>query len=1082
VTPVEPPQDPHRIPPEYRILDAIDLALLLVGEDLTIIRANTAFRRLTGGEPGEVPGEAAGRVRAATGDGIPEFECLLHAQDGRERRCRCSGRRVPSGEGWLLLFRETPDDHEAIVEYTGTATILIEGDGTISVANTEFERLSGYSRSELVGIKRLTEFVASDDERERIAGYHTLRRQEPGTAPMNYAFVFIDRSGTTHAVEVTIGLIPGTNRSVMSLLDVTERKRAERALQESEERLNLALSAANDGLVDWNVHTGAIYYSPRSFTMLGYEPETFVPTLSSALALIHPEERGRVEAVLADMASGVCDRCEIEVRMRSASGQWIDVLDRLRVVARDGSGAPVRVVGTHTDITERKRAERELLAREMAVESSLAAIAIADLDGRLTYANRALLAMGGFTETDEVLGKHLSAFWTDPLRVEGALRTLAQRGVSTGELVGRKADGTEFIAHVTANIVTDAPGRPVCIMATAIDLTAQKRIEQELRIKDLAIASSLDAITLTGPDGRIAYVNRAFLSMHGCEREEEIVGQPALVLWADPEEAERVIGAFRRDGTWIGEVEGRRQDGSTFPMQFSLSPVTDESGRRIGTMGWGTDITRRKEVERELRIKDMAIASSPSAFSIADLDGRHTYVNQAFLSLWGYDSPAEVIGRSVGEFWLDGGILTRTGRYTGERIGKRRDKTTFCAMFSGNVVTDEAGVPIGRAASLIDITDLKRAETEVKAHNRILSVLNQIVGVSIATTDIDEMMQDVLAATLALLDLTGGGIHLIEGRSARLTCAQGLPEGLLLHRCIPDITVPPLSKALVAGEPLFFDGEGGLPPYAVIPLLAHEKVVGALNVVNREGTGFTGVDRSLLTAIGRGIGSSLERAMLIRQLEVAEREANLYLDILGHDIRNAENISGLYADLLVDALTGKEKEYAQRIRSSIRKSIEILRNVSTIRRIRHESASLSPIDLDEVIRDEITIFSGCRIRYGGTGVMVMADALLAEVFTNLIGNAVKFGGPAAEITIRVEEPGDEVVVVVEDTGPGVPDDMKEAIFMRFGQSRHRKSGQGLGLSITRMLVERYGGRIRVDDRIPGNPEEGAAFRFTLKKA
>jgi len=114
--------------------------------------------------------------------------------------------------------------------------------------------------------------------------------------------------------------------------------------------------------------------------------------------------------------------------------------------------------------------------------------------------------------------------------------------------------------------------------------------------------------------------------------------------------------------------------------------------------------------------------------------------------------------------------------------------------------------------------------------------------------------------------------------------------------------------------------------------------------------------------------------------------------------------------------------------------------------------------------------------------VIMADQLLPEVFTNLIGNAIKFGGPTVKVTIRVEESGDDVLVSIEDTGPGIPDEMKEAVFMRFGKNRSRKSGQGLGLYITRMLIERYGGRIRVDDRVPGHPECGAAFRFSLKRA
>jgi signal transduction histidine kinase len=263
--------------------------------------------------------------------------------------------------------------------------------------------------------------------------------------------------------------------------------------------------------------------------------------------------------------------------------------------------------------------------------------------------------------------------------------------------------------------------------------------------------------------------------------------------------------------------------------------------------------------------------------------------------------------------------------------------------------------------------------------------------------------------------------------------------------------------------------------------VAPGRVVGSLNVVPHDRKQFTDVERSLLVAIGREIGSSIERTMLIRQLERAKREANLYLDILSHDIRNAENVSSLYTDLLINMLEGEARGYAQRLRSSIRKSIEILRNVSTIRRIHHESTILVPVDLDQVIQDEIEIFSEVTFQYDRRDLVIMADQLLPEVFTNLIGNAIKFGGPAVEVTIRVEESGDDVLVSVEDTGPGVPDEMKEAVFMRFGQSRNQKSGQGLGLYITRMLITRYGGRIWVDDRVPGHPECGAAFRFTLKR-
>jgi len=224
--------------------------------------------------------------------------------------------------------------------------------------------------------------------------------------------------------------------------------------------------------------------------------------------------------------------------------------------------------------------------------------------------------------------------------------------------------------------------------------------------------------------------------------------------------------------------------------------------------------------------------------------------------------------------------------------------------------------------------------------------------------------------------------------------------------------------------------------------------------------------------------------MLYDRLEAANQEANLYLDILTHDIRNTNTIAVGYAGLLDEMLLGEERDYLQRLRASINKSIEIAANVGTIRKIRESQAGLVPVDLDRVIRGEIAHRSDAHITYGGPQVTVLADDLLPEIFTNLIGNAANHGGPGVEVTITVEGADEEgmTLVTVADTGPGVPDEIKESIFARFEQGKSRGSGQGLGLSICRMLVTRYGGRIWVEDRVPGRPEEGAAFRFTLREA
>ena len=225
-----------------------------------------------------------------------------------------------------------------------------------------------------------------------------------------------------------------------------------------------------------------------------------------------------------------------------------------------------------------------------------------------------------------------------------------------------------------------------------------------------------------------------------------------------------------------------------------------------------------------------------------------------------------------------------------------------------------------------------------------------------------------------------------------------------------------------------------------------------------------------------------ERNRLIASHEEAHREANLYLDIITHDIRNANNVSSIYADLMLDLLEGPERTYAQKLRDSISRSTEILMNVSTIRRIHTSSTGFSPVDLSMVVSEEAGNFRGASIRREIPPLEVMADNLLSTVFMNLIGNSVKFGGPDVEIVVRAEEQDGEVLVAVEDNGPGVPDDVKERLFHRFERGKARGRGDGLGLFICRTLIGRYGGRIWIEDRVPGRPEDGAAFRFTLKPA
>jgi signal transduction histidine kinase len=238
----------------------------------------------------------------------------------------------------------------------------------------------------------------------------------------------------------------------------------------------------------------------------------------------------------------------------------------------------------------------------------------------------------------------------------------------------------------------------------------------------------------------------------------------------------------------------------------------------------------------------------------------------------------------------------------------------------------------------------------------------------------------------------------------------------------------------------------------------------------------------LLSAYEAAVIQHQEVLTAQKHLSEANEEANLYLDIITHDINNVNTGALALTELLLMKASDANKNLAQRLVGSINQSTEIIGNVSTIRKLHEKKEAMRSVSLNEVIQSEIHRYSSSQILYSGTTIRVMADTLLSQVFTNLLGNSVKFAGTGADIAVTVVDKRDHVEVIVTDNGPGIPDEMKPVVFDRFRKGKGAKSGKGLGLFIARTLVESYGGTIWANDRVPGHPDQGTAIHFTLKKA
>jgi PAS domain S-box-containing protein len=146
---------------------------------------------------------------------------------------------------------------------------------------------------------------------------------------------------------------------IISFIDITDRKLAEEELQRSESRLSLALSGANQGTWDWSIKTEEVVFSERWVGMLGYEVGELAPNISTWESLLHPEDKDRVMQNLNRHFEDDAVKYETEFRLKTRSGEWKWIDARGRVFARDEDNKPLRMAGTHIDITERKKAEEE---------------------------------------------------------------------------------------------------------------------------------------------------------------------------------------------------------------------------------------------------------------------------------------------------------------------------------------------------------------------------------------------------------------------------------------------------------------------------------------------------------------------------------------------------------------------------------------------------------------------------------------------------------------------------------------------------------------------------------------------------
>ncbi|MAG94004.1 MAG: hypothetical protein CMJ48_09670 [Planctomycetaceae bacterium] len=250
----------------------------------------------------------------------------------------------------------------ALLNATHDAAFLIDpGHWTVLALNDKAAQGLGKSADEIVG-RSIDALMPSQVAARRIArGEEVIRSRE--------VVCFEDERQGLH-FDNRMYPILGPQGDVVQIAvfaqDITNRKQTEQALRVNEERLELAISVTNDGMYDWDVPTNTVYFDSRYYTMAGYRPNEFPGTFDEWARRVHPNDSIHVQDAVKQYLSGEAAKYDEEFRFRRKDGEWMWIRARVKIIERDEQGTPLRIVGTHTDVTDRKRIEwerEELIAK-----------------------------------------------------------------------------------------------------------------------------------------------------------------------------------------------------------------------------------------------------------------------------------------------------------------------------------------------------------------------------------------------------------------------------------------------------------------------------------------------------------------------------------------------------------------------------------------------------------------------------------------------------------------------------------------------------------------------------------------------
>ncbi len=641
-------------------------------------------------------------------------------------------------------LRKSEEKFRGIAENFTDALFITDNKGTIDFISPSSEVIFGYQPAEMVGTA-FTDHLKKDQI--PIATEKFMNTIQTGARTVNLSLEMKHKNGEYFWGELSASIfnVSETNIGTLGVIsDITERKKAEKDLRESEERNRILNDVTIEGIL---IHRNgiAIDLNNSLARMLGYENRDELIGVDFK-EYVHKND---IEIIKKNILKNNCAPYTIQMQRRNGEYFFTEIESKNVSMANKS----FRVTAIR-DITERRKAEEEIRLQALVLDQISDHVTITDLNGIITYVNDAEMRSLGYSR-EELIGSPTRIYGEDPelgASQRQILNETLKHGFWRGEIVNMAADDRKIIMDCRAQVVHDLEGNAIALCGVSTDITEQKRADAELRAAHETMRLAADAAEfgvweLNLETGHLEW-DDWMLRLYGITKEDFGNSYDSWAERADKDDLKRVDIELQHtlQGETVFDTEFRvfRGDGEIRYIKAHAKVKRDNDDKAVSMIGVNYDITERKRAEEELLKKSEAMEASSQGMAILNAEQEFIYLNKAHATIYGYNSTSEMLGKSWHILYHEDElnrfkeeifpVFLRDGFWNGEAVGKKKDGSRF---------PQEVSLTALHGGELIcvvqDISERKTAEEAIReSETRFQKMLGVVPDmISIHDTDMN---------------------------------------------------------------------------------------------------------------------------------------------------------------------------------------------------------------------------------------------------------------------------------------------------------------------------------------------------------